>query len=309
MHQGCRRAGLALLVLLAGLSDSAFTQAPPRCASGQTRTVSASYPEGPCFLGNKLYYVEYGANRVMAWDGGGPRKLWEQDRSGPSGLVALPDGTLLVACYDNNTLVHINGEGKTLEKPITLDVNAKGPNDFAGDAKGGVYFSTSGTFAKGAPVEGRVYYLPAGGKPRLVAENIHYANGLAVTDGGRCLLVAEHLKGRILQFRIDTDGGLLGRAVWKRLADVYPDPDDVEWYTGPDGLKVDSQGNVYICQFGAARLLVTRPDGTCFRTVTLPEKYVTNIALGPKEDSLYITAVNDPWKEPYPGTVYEVPNR
>jgi sugar lactone lactonase YvrE len=314
MHRNCRRAGLVLLLLLTGFSDSAFTQGP-RCASGQVRTVSASYPEAPCFLGDRLCYVEYGANRVTAWDGVRRWKLWEQDKSGPSGLVSLADGTLLVACYDNNTLAHINGEGKTLAT-VTLDAGAKGPNDFGGDGKGGVYFTTSGTFAKGAPVEGKVYYLPAAAfripgkvdQPRLVAENIHYANGLVVTDGGKCLLVAEHLKGRILKFRIREDGGLSGRAVWKRLADVYPDQDEVDWYTGPDGLKVDSHGNLYICQFGAGRLLVTRPDGTCFRTVSLPEKYVTNVALGPKEDSLYITAVNDPWKEPYPGTVYEIPN-
>jgi sugar lactone lactonase YvrE len=307
MHRDRCWAGLALLVLLTGLSDSAFTQAP-RCASGQVRTISASYPEGPCFLGGKLYFVEYGANCVTVWDGVRRWKLWQQNKSGPSGLVSLSDGTLLVACYDNNTLVHLSGEGKTLEV-IPLDASVKGPNDLAGDAKGGVYFTTSGTFEKGAPVEGKVYYLPAGGKPRLVAENIHYANGLAVTEGGKCLLVAEHLKGRILKFQIGKDGGLSGRAVWKRLADIYPDPDDVDWYTGPDGLKVDSQENVYICQFGAARLLVTRPDGTCFRTVALSERYVTNVALGPNEGSLYVTAVSDPWKEPYPGTVYEVPNR
>jgi sugar lactone lactonase YvrE len=309
MHRDFRCAGLALFGLLAGLSDWAFSQTRQGCKGGsEVRTLSASYPEGPCFLGDRFYYVEYGANRVNGWDGVRRWKLWEQAKSGPSGLLPRPDGTLLVACYDKNTLVRINEEGKTLET-IRLDADAKGPNDLTADARGGVYFSTSGIFEKGAPVEGKVYYLPAAGKPRLVAGDIHYANGLAVTDGGKCLLVAEHLKGRILKFLIGKDGGLSGRAVWKRLADVYPDPDDVDWYTGPDGLKVDSQGNLYVCQFGASRILVTRPDGTCFRTVTLPEKYVTNVALGRNEDFLYVTAVKDPWKEPYPGTVYEIPNR
>jgi sugar lactone lactonase YvrE len=73
-------------------------------------------------------------------------------------------------------------------------------------------------------------------------------------------------------------------------------------------LKADSRGNVYICQFGAARVLVTRPDGTWLRTITLPLKGVTNVAFGPKEETLFVTAVKDA-NEPYLGVVYEVLNR
>jgi sugar lactone lactonase YvrE len=76
----------------------------------------------------------------------------------------------------------------------------------------------------------------------------------------------------------------------------------------PDGLKVDSRGNIYICQFGAGRILVTRPDGTWLRTIAVPLKGVTNVAFGPDEKMLYVTAVKDA-AEPYLGAVYEIPNQ
>jgi sugar lactone lactonase YvrE len=267
----------------------------------------ASYPEGPIWFGGRLYYVEYGAGAVNAWDGVRSRQVWAQAGSGPTAILPLTPGEMLVTCYDKNALVRIDAHGQTL-KTIQLPGDARGPNDFAKDAGGGVYFSASGVFEKGAQAQGAVYYLAPAGTIRLVADGIHYPNGLAITEGGKRLLVAEHLEGRILAFTIGTDGSLSGRAVWKRLRDIQPDPNDADWYTGPDGLKADSQGNVYVCQFGGSRILVTRPDGTWVRTVTVPCKYVTNVALSPNEDFLYVTAVNDPWRAPYPGTVYEIPN-
>jgi sugar lactone lactonase YvrE len=66
---------------------------------------------------------------------------------------------------------------------------------------------------------------------------------------------------------------------------------------------------VYICQYGAGRILVTRPDGSWLRSVAVPYRYVTNVALNGKEDMLYVTAVKDPKKAPYPGGVFEIANR
>jgi gluconolactonase len=266
--------------------------------------VAAFFPEGPCFFAGKLHYVDYCAHCVMTWDGQNARRLWHRDKSGPSGLLPLKDGTLLVACYDEGTLVRLDATGLPKGPDRT---GFKGINDFAMDASGGVYFSTSGEWMEGARPEGKVYYLSPAGKVSQVAEGIHYANGLAVVEGGKRLLVAEMLKGQVLQYKIGKEGALSNRSVWKRLSDIQPGPRDADWTTGPDGLKADSQGNIYICQFGASRILVTRPDGTWLRTISVPLKGVTNMAFGPGEKILYVTAVKDA-SEPYLGAVYEIPN-
>jgi sugar lactone lactonase YvrE len=298
---------LLLLGLLAGLSGL-----HPSAPSGPTGpplrriVASVSYPEGPCCLAGKVYYVEYGRHRVNVWDGVRSRTIWELPGSGPAALLPLNGRELLLTCYDNNTLVRLSREGKTLET-IRLDDQAQGPNDLVRDGRGGIWFSTSGTFAQRADVRGRVYYLPPGGKPRPVAENIYYANGLALTHGGRYLLVAEHLRGRILRFTVRDDGGLEDRIVWKHLADIDAKPYRA-WFLGPDGLKVDSGGHVYLCHFGASQILVLRSSGDLERVITLPDRYVTNLAFSPNEELLYVTAVRNAWAFPYLGSVYEIPN-
>jgi gluconolactonase len=263
-----------------------------------------SYPEGPWVDGDRFYFVAYGAHRVWVREHGRVRPLWHQEGSGPSGLITLESGELLVACYDANTLVRLDRSGRERE---TIRHDAKGiafqgPNDFCRAPGGGIYFSTSGKFDHHAPVAGKVYLRTPSGEIRRVAAGIHYANGLAVVDGGRALLVNEHLARRILRFDIETDGSLGNRTVWRRLADIAPDPDSADPYIGPDGLKVDEQGNVYICQYGAGRVLITYPNGTLRGIVHVPYRFVTNIALSPSR--LYVTAAEDTAAPPYRGAVF-----
>jgi gluconolactonase len=291
----------------------ALTLAPPPAATAPPAArplVAAFFPESPCVIGGKLHYVDYAAHTVMVWDGTNTVRLWHRDGTGPSGIVALADGTLLVTGNDDGTLTHLDATGKELAMIRDGDRPFSGPNDFVRDAAGGVYFSASGPWEKNGkdrPPQGKVYYRSAEGKVALVAQDIYYSNGLALIDGGERLLVAEGFQQRVLVYKVGKEGTLSERMVWKRLADIQPPPRDADWASGPDGLKVDSQGNVYICEFGASRILVTRPDGRWLRTIPVPLKGVTNLTFGPDEKSVIVTAVKDA-TEPYLGAVYEIPN-
>ncbi len=311
MHH-VRPHSIALTLLACAVSPpTADGAAPP--APGRA-LVAAFFPEGPCVVGRTLLYIDYTANAVMAWDGVDAKRVWHRDGSGPSAILPMKDGTLLIACNDHNAVVRIDPAGKKAETRILPPKGQtfNGPNDFAADRDGGVYFSTSGKWEKGAPVEGRVYYLSPKGKVTCVARGIHYANGLAVVDGGKRLLVAEGMKNQVLQYPIGEGGALGRRSVWKRLADIEPDPEGADWFLGPDGLKADAKGNVYICQFGAGRILVTDKAGRPLRTIRAPRGFlgVTNISFNfkPGENTLYVTAVRGA-DEPYLGAVFELPNR
>jgi len=281
--------------------------------AAEIKTINPStfYPEGPLWFNGRLYYVEYSNHTVMTWDGRENRQIWKQEGCGPAAIIDTADGDLLVSCYDANTLVRINPDGQT-QNTIPADSSGDpfvGPNDFARDVDGGIYFSASGVFDAAAAIRGRIYYLAPDGSIRPVAYLVHYANGLALTDGGKTLLASEHLAARVLRFDVRDNGTLVNRRVFQRLRDIAPEPADADAYTGPDGLKVDSKGNVYICQYGAGRVLVTDSAGKLLRTIHVPGKYVTNVNFGPTEDVLYITAATDAWNAPYPGELYEVANR
>jgi gluconolactonase len=298
-------AHLLVAALLLGLPEAAAAEA--------SRTVNgkASYPEGPLWFGGRLLYVEYAAHTVMAWDGQRNVQFWRQEGCGPAALAPYAGG-LLVTCYDANALVLVSTDGRTLR---TIDKDADGstllgPNDLAEDGRGGLYVSLSGVYDVAAPIRGEVAHLDAAGGLQRLAGGIHYANGLALTDGGRTLLVAEMLAARVLRFEVTAGGGLGERRVFARLKDLVPDPPDADAYYGPDGLKVDAAGNVYIAQNGGASVLVADPGGkTLLRRLPVRARYVTNLAFGPTGDVLYVTAATDPLNAPYPGEVYEVPNR
>ena len=171
---------------------------------------NAHYPEGPVWRDGQLFYVEYSAGNIKRWDGTHARIFWHRDGCGASGLIDFHDHWL-IACYDDNSIVEIDATGKQVgvSRADSRGRSFTGPNDFAADGRGGIYFSASGVYDIKAPISGAVLHIAADGKVITeVANTLHYPNGLTLSQDGRHLLVAEMLAGRILSFPIGTDGRL-----------------------------------------------------------------------------------------------------
>lgn len=266
----------------------------------------AHYPEGPLWRDGKLFYVEYSASNIKTWDGKRTAVYWHKDGCGANSLVPFK-GHLLVACYDANSLIELDASGKEI-RAIRSDSSGKsfvGPNDFAADGHGGVYFSASGVYDIRAPISGAVLHLRAEGETITeVANTIHYSNGLTLAKDGQHLLVAEMLAGRILSFPIRADGALGARTVWARLQDLAPPTPHEDAYNGPDGVKLGPDGNYYIAQNGSGRVLVIDEQKKLVRSIDVPTPYVTNVAFGASADTVFITGAFEQWKAPFPGAVY-----
>jgi gluconolactonase len=267
----------------------------------------AHYPEGPLWQDGKLLYVEYAQSNIKSWDGRRVNIYWHKDGCGANALIPF-NGHLLVACYDNNSLVELDRSAREL-RVISADSKGNpfiGPNDFAGDGKGGVYFSASGVYDVKAPITGTVLHMSADGKAIVeVANTIHYSNGLTLARDGRHLLVAEMLAGRVLSFSIAADGSLGARTVWARLQDLAPPTPNEDAYNGPDGLKLGPDGNYYIAQNGSGRVLVVTEEKKLLRIIKVPTPYVTNMGFGASgADTVFVTGAFEQWKQPYPGAVY-----
>jgi sugar lactone lactonase YvrE len=280
-----------------------------RVAAGPLTTIDpdAHYPEGPLWREGKLFYVEYSPGTIKYWDGARTGLYWHKEGCGPSALIPF-NGHLLVACYDANSLVELDTNGKET-RTLRADSSGKpftGPNDFAADGQGGIYFSASGAYDIKAPITGAVLHMSADGKSITeVADTIHYSNGLTLAHDGQHLLVAEMLAGRILSFPIGPDGKLGARSVWARLQDLAAPTPNEDAYNGPDGLKLGADGNYYIAQNGSGRVLVVNEDKKLVRSLVVPTPYVTNIAFGPAgSGAIFITGAFEQWKPPYPGAVY-----
>lgn len=301
---------LASLLIAVSIGLGAIASAPAALPATPPLTAvdpHAAYPEGPLWRDGALFYVEYAGPGVKRWDGHATSVFWSGDHCGASGLAAYGAGHLLVACYDANTLVEIDAAGHTVR---TFDKDSSGapfigPNDFAADGSGGLFFSASGVYELTAPITGAVLHLDAHGRIQRLADTIHYSNGLTVTADGKHLLVAEDLAGRILSFPINPDGSLGPRSVWARLVDLAAPTPKQDAYNGPDGLKLGPDGNYYIAQNGSGRILVVDEHKKLVRIVRVPTRNVTNMGFGADgADTLYITGVFDQFKPPYQGVVY-----
>jgi gluconolactonase len=280
----------------------------PALAALQPIDPNAAYPAGPLWRDGKLLYVEYAGPGVKYWDGGRIGTFWRGEHCGPSGLIAFGRDHLLVACYDSNSLVELDAAGKAV-RTFDKDSTGKpflGPNDFAPDGAGGIYFTASGVYQLDAPITGAVLHLSADGTKIVeIANTIHYSNGLTVSKDGKNLLVAEDLAGRILAFPINSDGTLGPRKVWARLQDLAKPTPHEDAYNGPDGLKLGPDGNYYIAQNGSGRVLVVDDAKKLIRIIAVPTPSVTNINFGADgARTVYITGVFDQFKAPYGGAVY-----
>ncbi len=109
------------------------------------------FPEGPIWYHGKLYYVEYDRNSVTTWDGHTNAIFWSKKGCGPSAVIPTASGEFLTTCYDNGSIGRISADGKDLPA-YTHDRDGNrfiGPNDFAPDRRGGIYFTASGTPGSG----------------------------------------------------------------------------------------------------------------------------------------------------------------
>jgi len=269
------------------------------------------FPEGPVWYHGKLYYVEYDRNTVTVWDGKQNTIFWSQKGCGPSAVIATAQGEFLTTCYDSGTIGRISADGKTLP-PYTHDKVGNpfaGPNDFAPDAHGGMYFTASGH--PGSAIDGKVFYVAADGTISQKASDVESANGVAVSKDGRILYVVETDGHRLLQFNIGPGDSLSDRRLFVNLDDLTHNVGHIY----PDGVKIDSKGQIYIGQNPrdvhaplAGTIFVVNADGQLLRKLTLPSPGVPNLTFSPDEKTVYVTALDQLDKSPYQGKIYSIPN-
>jgi len=284
-----------------------------RAADVRVLNDDAHFPEGPIWYQDKLYYVEYDRNSVTTWDGSKNSIFWSKPGCGPSAVTPTARGEFLTTCYDSGTIGHITADGTDLP-PYSHDKDGHpfvGPNDFAPDRRGGIYFTCSGT-APGPVIDGKIFYLAADGTITQEATDVHSANGIVVSNDGKILYAIETEDNRLIQFKIGPEGSLSERRVFLNLDELTHHVAHIY----PDGVKIDSKGLLYIGQNPrdvhaplAGTIFVVNAAGTLLRTLKLPSPGVPNLALSPDEKTVYVMALDQLDKPPYQGKVYAIANR
>lgn len=271
-------------------------------------------PEGPLYVDGNLYYVGWISNTLSKWDGKKATVLNNMHGCGHNGLALTKRKTFLLACTDEKgSISEINMNGKQLRR-WDADIKGRkflgGINDIVVTANGGAYATVFGPYKElPTTVAGKILYLAPGSRSWIeVADDLNYANGIGVSPDQKTLYVSETVGNCILKFTINRDGSLSRRSNFALLNVLVKNKAD-SWWIGPDSMKIDSRGNLYVAQWSGGKILKIAPDGKLLHVFEIAAgDGTTNVAFGDNERDLYVTVVKDSNDPQAKGSVVKIPN-
>jgi gluconolactonase len=273
-------------------------------------------PEGPLYIDGNLYYVGWVSNTLSKWDGKTTTVLNHTEGCGHNGLAITGQKTFLLACTnDPGAILELDMMGKQLRRWDT-DSNGRkfvgGINDIVVKADGGAYATVFGPYADPpipTAVIGKILYLAPGSQEWVeVANDLNYANGIGVSSDGKTLYVSQTVSNCILKFAIEADGSLSHRSNFALLNVLTRNKNNSPWL-GPDSMKIDSKGNIYVAQWFGGRILKISPEGRLLHVFEIAAgDGTTNIAFGKDEKELYVTVVKDPNDAQARGSIVKIKN-
>ena len=294
----------------------AILAAAAACADEITVVSNLLGPEGPLFVDGNLYYVGWISNTLSKWDGKKATVLNNTPGCGHNGLALTKKKTFLLACTnDPGAILEVDMTGKQLRR-WDADSNGKkfdgGINDIVVTANGGAYATVFGPYANPptpTAVIGKILYLGPGGEKWVeVADHLNYANGVGVSPDQKTLYVSETVGNCILKFTINGNGSLSNRSNFALLSLLVRNKVN-SWWLGPDSVKIDSKGNIYVAQWFGGKILKLSPEGKLLHVFEIAAgDGTTNVAFGEGEKELYVTVVKDPNDPQAKGSIVKIPN-
>ena len=212
------------------------------------RTVAErlAFPEAPRWREGKLYVSEIFGGRVVSIDGDGTVQVLVRVQGRLSGLGWWPDGTMIVVSMLDRSVLKIADSGQPELLADLSGMVGGDANDMVVDARGNAYVGNFGyDYAAGEERRAAVLVLvEPSGRARVVAEDVWFPNGMAVSADGRTLYLAETPAERVTAFTIEPDGSLADRRVFADLDGARP-----------DGIALDAQGALWVASPGTGELL------------------------------------------------------
>src|SRR5216117_3790872 len=270
--------------------------------------------EGPLYFDGNLYFVGWVSNTLSKWDAKKTTILNNAAGCGHNGLALTKQKTFLLACTDEHgAILELDLAGKLLRR---WDADDKGHaftggiNDVVIAANGGAYATVFGPYQEvPTSVAGKIVYLAPGSQRWVeVANDLNYANGIGVSPDQKTLYVSETVGNCVLKFSINNDGSLSHRANFALLNLLVPNK-NTSWWLGPDSMKIDSHGNLYVAQWFGGKVLKISPEGKLLLVFPIAAgDGTTNVAFGPDEHELYVTVVKDPNDPKARGSIVRIPN-
>ena len=273
---------LIALITLAGLA------AEPALTTGPVEAVGEGFQftEGPVWMpGLGLLFSDIPADTIFKAD----KSEWRKPSGQSNGLTLDAQGRLLAAEHANRRVSRTEADATVITLVDKYDgKRLNSPNDLVVRSDGTVFFTDPPYGLKGG-LKGPeaeldfagVYAVLPDGTLKVLIKDFKKPNGITLSPDEKTLYVADTEGDHIRAFDLAPDAAVSNGRV---LAEV----------TGPDGMKTDTQGNLWCAASDGIRIV--SPAGQNLGTVPVPVQ-PTNCAFGDDDaQTLYITARNAVFK-------------
>ncbi|MBI3045700.1 MAG: SMP-30/gluconolactonase/LRE family protein [Betaproteobacteria bacterium] len=263
-------------------------------AAAERLATGFGFGEGPVWdrAGKRVIFSDMKHDHMRSWRTGEGIRTFRQPSGKANGNTYDRQGRLVSCEHATSRVVRQEKDGAmTVLATHYGGRELNSPNDIVVKSDGAIYFSdpTYGRIREdvGVPRELQlafrgVYRVAGDGAPtQLLADDFEQPNGLCFALDEKRLFVNDTMRGHIRVFGVKSDGTLTGGEVWAALTG--------EGEGRPDGMKLDSAGNLYCTGPGGVHVL--DPRARCLGVIRTPER-VTNIAWGDDDlRSLYLTGI------------------
>jgi gluconolactonase len=250
--------------------------------------------EGPVWWreGNYLLFSDIHNNRRMKYTPGQGVSVFKEQTNRANGLTRDLQGRLLACEGETRRVIRQELDGTTTVIAHSFQGRQLNrPNDVVVKSDGAIYFTDPWT-SPAVPQSwdmtfAGVYRVsPDLGSMTLLVDDFIVPNGLAFSPDESVLYINDSRRRHIRAFAL-APNGTLARQTDRVFADLGgPEPGV------PDGMKVDTAGNVY-CG-GAGGLYILGPDGKKLGRIVHGRDRTTNLAFGGADwKTLYFTNWND----------------
>ncbi|NRR28913.1 SMP-30/gluconolactonase/LRE family protein, partial [Oxalobacteraceae bacterium] len=250
--------------------------------------VGAELGEAPLWMveQQRLYFVNLKGNTLHALDADGSQRSWAMPdyicwliarRDGDGFMAGLRDGIARLWLEPGVRIEYLHrpfAEGSGLRL-----------NDAKADAAGRIWAGSmhNTDYSQAA---GRLFRLDHDLSLQLMEQGYHICNGPAFSRDGATMYHTDSFEGRTYAYPLAADGALDEARLWREF------DGDVEGW--PDGMNVDSEGCLWIAQWGGGRVCRYTAQGELLQTVTLPVRNPASCTFGGTDlKTLYITTARE----------------
>ena len=246
------------------------------------------HDDRPCELGEgplwhparrQLFWFDIIGKRLMTQENGEPREWGFDEHVSAAGWVDR--STLLIASETGLWRFNLSSGEKELVTPLEADNPITRSNDGRADPWGGFWIGTMGKNAE--PGAGAIYRFWKGELRQLVPD-VTISNAICFAPGKSCAYYTDTKTKQIMRWDLNPETG------WPEgAAQVFLDLNANG--LSPDGAVVDAQGNIWIAQWGAARVAAYDPAGQFLKAVEFEARHTSCPAFGGNDlTTLYCTS-------------------